>query len=98
LISSAACGITSKPMKKNGVTTATLMMFWNIVPVLSPTNICPCRLLESPLITDATIRRIPAPPMIQVRTVCRTAAVFAPSTLISVMRNATITATATQEA
>ena len=67
-------------------------------PAVFPTHICPFRLSTVPLITDATINKIPAPPMIQVSTVCKIAAVLAPIIFIIIIINATIMATASQEA
>ena len=67
-------------------------------PAVFPTNICPSKLSTVPLIAEATINKIPAPPMIQVSTVCKIAAVFAPIMLISIIKNATIIATASHEA
>ena len=81
-------------MKKNGVTTATLKIDFNIVEAESPTNSCGCRFATSPVTTEDAIRRIPTPPMITVSTVCNTAAVFAPRTLITVMKMDTRIATA----
>ena len=98
LISSAACGITSNPIKKNGVITATLMIAFIVVDALSPANNCGARLLLSPLTTDATIKRIPTPPIITVKTVCKVAAVLAPLILINVINKATIIATASHDA
>ena len=98
LISSAACGITSNPMKKNGVVTATLRIVLNISPVESPLNTCPSRFEASPVTTDATMRRIPTPPITTVSIVCRSAAVFAPFILIYVINIATIIATASHDA
>ena len=67
-------------------------------PAVVPANICPSRLSTVPLITDATISKIPAPPMIQVRTVCRIAAVFAPIILINIIKNAITIAVISQDA
>ena len=67
-------------------------------PVDVPANICPLRLSTLPLMTDATINKIPAPPMIIVRMVCKIAAVLAPKMFIIIIKNATIIATISQEA
>ena len=48
--------------------------------------------------TDATMSRIPAPPIMMVRMVWSLAAVFAPTMLMSMMPNATIIATISHEA
>ena len=77
---------------------ATLIILLNASPPEFPINSCPVRLAGLPLNRDATISRIPAPPIITVSTVCRTAAVFAPSRLIAVITAAVIMATHSQEA
>ena len=96
-ISSAACGITSKPIKKNGVVTATFNIVLNTSPVVPPTNICPSKLDASPVMAEATTKSIPTPP-ITVSTVCNTAAVLAPLILIYVINIATSMATASHDA
>ena len=92
LISSAACGITSKPMKKNGLTAATLTMVAIMPPMPEPSNIWSCRLEASPVITDAAISRMPAAPMHRVRMFCSLAAICAPMILMTVMKTANSTA------
>ena len=62
------------------------MIAFIVVDALSPANNCGARLLLSPLTTDATIKRIPTPPIITVKTVCKVAAVFAPLILINVIK------------
>ena len=92
LISSAACGITSKPMKKNGLMAATLTMV-DIIPAMpEPSNSWFSRLETSPVTTDAAISRIPAAPMHMVRMFCSLAAICAPMMLITVMKTANSTA------
>ena len=90
LISSAACGITSNPIKRNGVMQATLNTLPRVVPV-PDSHICPVMLAPSPLTAEPTTRRIPAIAIIAVRTVCNIAAVFAPLILINVINTATPT-------
>ena len=87
LISSAACGITSKPINRNGVIQATL----NTLPRVEPepdSHICPVILELSPLTAEPTTRRIPAIAIIAVRTVCNIAAALAPLILINVINTA----------
>ena len=98
LISSAACGMTSKPMKKNGLTAATLMMVLIMPCMPLPANICPSRLEGLPVTTDAAMSRMPAAPMARVRMFCSLAAVFAPMMLITVMNTAKTMAVASQVA
>ena len=90
--------MTSKPMKKNGVMTATASVVFSMEKPSSPTNIWDSRFEASPLMAEATMSRMPAPAMMTVSSVWSFAAALTPRMLMYVMKMATMTATASHDA
>ena len=78
--------------------TATAKVPLSISVVVAPMNSWPSRLAVVPVRADAAMSRIPTPPMMTVRMVCKMAAVLVPTILMAVMKTETRIATASQEA
>ena len=66
--------------------------------VVAPMNSWPSRFDTVPVRAEAAMSRIPTPPMMTVRIVCKIAAVLVPMILMAVMKTETRMATASQEA
>ena len=93
LISSAVCGMTSNPMKKNGVSIMTVMVPLIASPVSSLEKRWLAAMSASPAMNPDAIMKIPTPTMMTVMSVWKIAACFTPRMLRYVMKSPTATAT-----